>query len=113
MQEFKYIGKPVKRIDELEKVTGAAQYVDDIDFGPNLLHAQVVESPYAHAFIKSIDTSKAEMLPGVVRVVTGKDFPYHFGLYMQDRYIFPQDRVYLLNDGHIDIHFSGKRMCRA
>lgn len=93
MQEFKYIGKPVKRIDGLEKVTGAAHYVDDIDFGPNLLHAQVVESPHAHALIKSIDTSKAEVVPGVVRVVTGKDFPYHFGLYMQDRYIFPQDRV--------------------
>ena len=30
---------------------------------------------------------------GVVKVVTGKDFPHHFGLYMQDRYIFPQDRV--------------------
>lgn len=93
MQEFKYIGKPVRRIDELEKVTGAAQYVDDLDFGPNLLHAQVVESPYAHAIIKSIDTSEAEKVPGVVQVVTGKDFPYHFGLYMQDRYIFAQEKV--------------------
>ena len=32
-------------------------------------------------------------MPGVVRVVTGKDFPYRFGLYMQDRFIFPTDRV--------------------
>lgn len=93
MQEFKYVGKPVKRIDELDKITGAAQYVDDIDFGPNLLHAHIVESPHAHALIKKIDTSEAEKVSGVVKVVTGKDFPYHFGLYMQDRYIFAQDKV--------------------
>ena len=93
MEELQYIGKPVTRIDELDKITGAAQYVDDFDFGPNLLHAEVVESPYAHALITSIDTSEAEKLPGVVKVVTGNDLPYHFGLYMQDRYILPTDRV--------------------
>ena len=93
MQELKFVGKPVTRVDELEKITGAAQYVDDFDFGPNLLHAVVVESPYAHALIKRIDTSEAEKVTGVVKVLTGEDFPYHFGLYMQDRYIFPQERV--------------------
>lgn len=93
MSELKFVGKSPSRIDGLEKVTGAATYVDDIDFGARLLHAEVVESPYAHALIKSIDTSAAEKVPGVVRVITGKDFPYRFGLYMQDRFIFPTDRV--------------------
>ncbi len=93
MTELKYVGQPAGRIDGLEKVTGAATYVDDLDFGPNLLHAQIVESPFAHALIKRIDTSEAEKVPGVVRVLTGKDFPYRFGLYMQDRYILPTDRV--------------------
>ena len=93
MQEFKYVGHPVKRVDILEKVTGAAQYVDDIDFGPNLLYAQLVESPHAHALITKIDTSEAEKVPGVVKVVTGKDLPYYFGLYMQDRHIFAQKKV--------------------
>lgn len=93
MQEFKYVGKSTVRIDGLEKVTGTAKYVDDIDFGPSLLHAEIVESPYAHALIKNIDTSEAEKVPGVVSVVTGKDFPYKFGLYMKDRYVFAQDRV--------------------
>ena len=93
MTPLKYVGQPVSRIDGPEKVTGAAQYVDDLDFGPKLLHAQIVESPYAHALIKKIDTSAAEKVPGVVRVVTGKDFPYRFGLYMQDRFILPTDRV--------------------
>lgn len=77
----------------MDKITGAAQYVDDLDFGSNLLYAEIVESPFAHALIKSIDTSAAEKAPGVVRVVTGKEFPHRFGLYMQDRYIFPTDRV--------------------
>ncbi len=93
MRAFKYVGKPIQRVDELEKITGAAQYVDDLEFGPNLLHAQLVESPHAHAKIKSIDTSEAEKVPGVVKVVTGKDFPYYFGLYMQDRYIFAMEKV--------------------
>jgi CO/xanthine dehydrogenase Mo-binding subunit len=90
---MKSVGTSPQRIDLLEKVTGAATYVDDIDFGARLLHAEVVESPHAHALIKSIDTSAAEKVPGVVRVITGKNFPHRFGLYMQDRFIFPTDRV--------------------
>ncbi|MFA5140122.1 MAG: xanthine dehydrogenase family protein molybdopterin-binding subunit [Elusimicrobiota bacterium] len=93
LSELKSVGRSVERIDGLEKVMGAARYVDDLDFGPNLLHAEIVESPYAHARIKSIDTREAAKVPGVVKVVTGKDFPYQFGLYMKDRYIFAQDKV--------------------
>ena len=93
MPDYKYVGQPSVRIDGLPKVTGAAQYVDDIDFGPDLLHAEIVESPHAHARILSIDTTAAAAVPGVVKVVTGEDFPYRFGLYMKDRYIFAQDRV--------------------
>ncbi|MBF0365662.1 MAG: xanthine dehydrogenase family protein molybdopterin-binding subunit [Oligoflexia bacterium] len=91
--EFSFIGKPAVRLDGKEKITAAARYVDDLDFGANLLYAAVVESPHAYATIKSIDTSKAEKAPGVVKVITGKDFPYKFGMYMQDRYIFAQEKV--------------------
>jgi carbon-monoxide dehydrogenase large subunit len=93
MSELRYVGKPAGRVDAAEKVMGSAPYVDDLAFGPELLHAEIVESPYAHAIIRKIDTSAAERVPGVVRVVTGRDFPYRFGLYTQDRYIFPSDRV--------------------
>jgi carbon-monoxide dehydrogenase large subunit len=94
-EEFKgkFIGRPVARIEELEKITGAARFVDDLDFGPDLLHAVIIESPHAHALIKSIDASAALKIPGVVKVVTGGDFPYKFGLYMKDRYILAVDRV--------------------
>ncbi len=92
-RELDFVGKPTVRVDGLEKVSGAARYVDDMDFGPDLLHAEIVESPHANAMIMGIDTSAAEAVPGVTKVVTGKDFPYKFGLYMKDRYIFAQDRV--------------------
>jgi CO/xanthine dehydrogenase Mo-binding subunit len=93
MKELKYIGHPVVKVDGKDKVTGAAQYTDDIDFGPDLLYAEIVESVHAHAIITGIDTEEAEQVPEVLAVVTGKDFPYKFGLYMKDRYIFAQDRV--------------------
>ena len=93
MNDFKYVGKSSTRVDGKVKISGSAQFVDDIDFGTNLLYAEIVESPFAHAIINKIDTSEAEKVPGVVKVVTGKDFPYRFGLYMHDRYIFAQDKV--------------------
>jgi len=93
MEDNKYIGKSTVRIDGKVKVSGAAEFIDDLDFGPALLFAAIVESKVAHAVINKIDTSEAERVPGVVKIVTGKDFPFRFGLYMHDRFIFAQDRV--------------------
>jgi len=93
MADYRFVGQSATRIDGLPKVTGSATFVDDIDFGPDLLHAVVVESPHAHALIRGIDTSEAEAVPGVVKVVTGRDIPYRFGLYMKDRYVLALDRV--------------------
>ncbi len=93
MSELKYVGQSCVRIDGKIKVAGAAQFIDDLDFGSNLLYAEIVESPHAHALIKKIDISKAEKYPGVIKVVTGKDVPFKFGLYMHDRYVFAVDRV--------------------
>ena len=87
------IGKSVPRTDIMDKITGCAEFVDDIQFGPNLLHGRLVRSPYPHALIKKIDTSKAEALPGVKAVVTGKDLTARLGLYLVDRPIFAYDRV--------------------
>ena len=86
------IGKDVRRVDVVEKASGAATFTDDLQFGSNLLHARIKRSPYPHAFIKSIDTSRAEALPGVKVVVTGGDFPGKIGLYLKDRNIFARDR---------------------
>ena len=93
MEDLKYVGKPSVRIDGKEKVSGATHYTDDIEFGPNLHFAAVVESTEAHAKILRIETAAASQYPGVVGVYTAQDFPYRFGLYMQDRYILAMDKV--------------------
>lgn len=92
------IGESVTRIDAREKVTGAATFADDFEFGPSLLYARIKRSPYPHALIKSIDTSKAQALPGVKAVVTGQDYPGFIGLYLKDRHIFCRDRVRYVGD---------------
>ena len=98
MEELLSIGKSAERLDGWDKVTGAAIYTDDIDFGPGLLYAAMIESPCAHALIKKLDVSKAQAVDGVVKVITGADFPFKFGLYMFDRFIFAQDRVRFMGE---------------
>jgi CO/xanthine dehydrogenase Mo-binding subunit len=93
------VGRNMPRVDVHEKVTGAAIYCDDIQFGNALLYARIKRSPLPHALIKSIDTSKAEALPGVKVVVTGKDFPKRIGLYLKDKFIFARDRVRFVGEG--------------
>lgn len=92
------VGENKPRIDAREKVTGAAVFADDIQFGNGLLHARIKRSPHPHALIKRLDVSKARALPGVKAVVTGEDFPGYIGLYLQDRYIFCRDRVRYVGD---------------
>ena len=60
--------------DGADKVTGRAIYGSDVRLN-GLVHGKILRSPHAHARIKSIDTSAAEKLPGVVAVATAADFP--------------------------------------
>ncbi len=87
-----YIGKPMPQYDSFLKVTGTATYAFDVEL-PGMLHAKLVTSPHAHAKIVKIDTSKAEKLPGVVAVATGKEFPYRLGIYVGDRDVLAIDKV--------------------
>ena len=72
--EFSVPGKSVVSKDAVEKVKGEAKYIPDIQL-PGMLYATFLRSPYAHARIKSIDTSRAEALPGVKCVLTHKNVP--------------------------------------
>ncbi|WP_282779689.1 xanthine dehydrogenase family protein molybdopterin-binding subunit [Phaeodactylibacter xiamenensis] len=67
-----YIGKAVKRVEDKRFLTGKGRYTDDIVL-PGMLYAYIVRSPYAHAKINNIDTSRAEKMDGVVKIYTGKD----------------------------------------
>ena len=71
---YRVVGTRPIRHDGLEKVTGAAKYGADIQLS-GMLHGKILRSPHAHAIIKSIDTSKAEALPGVMAVASSADFP--------------------------------------
>jgi CO/xanthine dehydrogenase Mo-binding subunit len=68
----KWIGKRTVRPDGAEKVTGRAAYAADTTM-PGMIWGKVLRSPHPHARIRSINTSKAEGLPGVKAVVTAKD----------------------------------------
>jgi len=74
MEEYQVIGKRLPRVDSIPMVTGAAQYTGDIKL-PSLLHGKILRSPHPHARIVSIDTSRAERLPGVKAVITANDTP--------------------------------------
>ena len=73
-RKYKIVGTRPPRHDALDKVTGAARYGSDIHL-PSMLHGKILRSPHAHARIRSIDTSKAEALPGVMAVATSQDVP--------------------------------------
>jgi aerobic carbon-monoxide dehydrogenase large subunit len=66
------VGSRKQRREDPALLTGEARFVDDLVV-PGALHAKVVRSPYAHAGIRSIDTTEAEAMPGVVGVFTGAD----------------------------------------
>ncbi len=80
---YTYIGKNYIRPDAIGKVTGKAVYLDDVRI-PGMLHAAILHPKFAHANIVSIDTSAAEKMPGVVKVVIGKKFDFHYGDNIKD-----------------------------
>jgi len=88
-KEFSVVGKSVARIDAFERVTGQAQYTGDIQL-PGMLYARVLRSPHPHARIVSIDTSKAEKLPGVKAVIHHENakVPWSSGGHTHQRFIF-------------------------
>ena len=67
-----YSGQSIRRFEDPRLLTGQSSYVDDMVL-PNMLHAAVLRSPHAHARIRSIDTSAATALAGVVSVITAPD----------------------------------------
>jgi carbon-monoxide dehydrogenase large subunit len=70
------VGAPLKRVEDPRFITGKGRYLDDIQM-TGTAHLAVLRSPYAHANIRSIDTSRAAKMPGVLAVFTGADIPYN------------------------------------
>ncbi|MEK7807196.1 MAG: xanthine dehydrogenase family protein molybdopterin-binding subunit [Chloroflexota bacterium] len=77
-KKYKVVGTTPIRHDGADKVTGRARFGADINL-PGMLYGKVLRSPHAHARIRSIDTSRAEAMPGVYAVVTSADLPQPSG----------------------------------
>jgi CO/xanthine dehydrogenase Mo-binding subunit len=73
---MKAVGARLPRYDGVGHVTGRTQYVDDVRV-PRMLWTKALRSPHHSALIRSLDTSKAEALPGVHAIVTHKDVPHN------------------------------------
>ena len=79
------IGKSHRRIDALDKVLGIANYSGDLVL-PDMLFVKILFAGRPHAIVKSIDTSKASGLDGVVLVLTSVDVPVNeYGLQITDQ----------------------------
>ena len=108
IDDFKVVGTRPVRHDGIDKVTGRAKYGADYAL-PGMLYGKVLRSPHAHARIRSIDTAKAEALPGVKAVVTAADMPeqpfdyagperVQLNFWHMTRNIFAREKA--LYDGH-------------
>jgi CO/xanthine dehydrogenase Mo-binding subunit len=92
------IGAGVGRVEGAEKVSGQAQYAADVHF-PDALWGKILRSPYPHARIVRIDTSKVWQIDGVKAVVTGKDEPNHFqGKSIRDIPVLGWDKARFIGD---------------
>uniref|UniRef100_A0A8C1E900 xanthine dehydrogenase n=1 Tax=Cyprinus carpio carpio TaxID=630221 RepID=A0A8C1E900_CYPCA len=95
------VGQPIMHLSALKQATGEAIYCDDIPCYENELHLALVTSTKAHALIKSIDTSDAMAVPGVVAFISAKDIPGSnmTGPVVYDETVFADDKVTCV--GHI------------
>jgi len=92
------IGAAVGRVEGADKVSGQATYGADVHF-PDTLWGKILRSPFPHARIVRIDTTKAWQVPGVKAIVTGKDEPEHYqGKSIRDIPVLCWDKVRYIGD---------------
>src|SRR5512145_3348335 len=98
--DFAVVGQPLPKIDAWAKVTGETRYADDLVL-PRMAYGKLLRSAHAHARIRTIDTTRARMLPGVYAVITGHDLPrVKFGILpvSQDEEALCTDKVRMVGD---------------
>ncbi|MDP2661092.1 MAG: aldehyde oxidase, partial [Dehalococcoidia bacterium] len=102
-EEYSVIGQRLPRLDGPAKATGQAIFATDMVL-PRMLQGKILRSPHPHARILSIDTSRAESLPGVKAVVTSKDTigrkynVLRFKESFADEYPLAMDKVRFIGD---------------
>jgi CO/xanthine dehydrogenase Mo-binding subunit len=99
MHAHRYVGKRLPRYDGMQHVLGKTRYVNDLRL-PGLLHAKAWRSPVPSAWIRRIDTSRAEKLPGVAAVITHQHVPHN-------RYGFAGDYPVLADE---EVRYPGQEV---
>src|SRR5213593_1990077 len=96
---LRIVGTPVRKVDGLAKCAGQVKFADDIVL-PRMLFCKIHRAPLPHARILQVEASKAEAMPGVLAVLTGKDLPVTFGILpvSQDEHALCPDRVRFVGD---------------
>jgi CO/xanthine dehydrogenase Mo-binding subunit len=91
---FDAVGRALPQLEGDEKLSGRAQYIADLD-RPGVLHGAILQSPHAHARIRSYDLSAAKALPGVRAIVTGDDLDaaHRMGAFIKDEPAFAKGKV--------------------
>ncbi len=98
-QQTPAVGQRATRPDGRLHGLGQTKYIDDMSF-PGMLYAKIKRAGIASARIKSIDTSAAESMPGVMAVLTGREIPVNsFGPSFQDQPLLADELVFHAGDG--------------
>ncbi|RPH51135.1 MAG: 4-hydroxybenzoyl-CoA reductase [Desulfobacteraceae bacterium] len=100
MSEYTVINSRAARLDTPAKASGKAVFIDDMTM-PGMLYGALLQSPFAHARIVSIDTTKAKRLPGVKSVVTAAEaglVQYGVSPARYDETLFCHDKVRYVGD---------------
>jgi 4-hydroxybenzoyl-CoA reductase subunit alpha len=98
-RHFSVIGKPLRKVDAMSKVTGDTRFADDLVL-PRMAYGMLLRSPYPHAIIRGINIEKAARMDGVYAVITGKDLPEKFGIMpsTQDEEALASEKVRFVGD---------------
>ena len=95
---YAVVGRSVSRQEAPDKVSGQSVYAADVRL-PGMLWGKVLRSPFPHARIVSIDTSRAKQFPGVHAVITGQDIPdRRVGRLLRDCPVLARDRVLFVGE---------------
>ena len=97
MDQLRFIGTEAPRPDAPDKAAGKAIYIHDLT-RPGMLYGKIKFSSFAHARIKSIDTSRAERLPGVRAVITGYNTPEIRIGFIKDNFALKKGKVRQFRD---------------
>ena len=115
------VGQSVRRVEDERLLTGKGRYTDDLQL-PGMVYGVTARSPYAHAVIRSIDTSAARSVPGVLAVYTHDDVAVLgeipclvplSGPIRTPRYMLAKDRVRFVGDGVAFVVAETREAARA